>query len=121
MRGQTVTVFLFSPGRQEQEWRPAVDVYRAAWGWILKFDLAGVRMEDVHVHLSKRKVTVSGVRRDCMHEDGCTHYSMEITYNRFERTIELPDDVDPGNHSVRLDYRDGILFVRIATKGKEKE
>jgi HSP20 family protein len=71
-----VNVYLFAPGRQEKEWEPPVDVYRATWGWLLKFDLAGVRMEDVHVHISKRSVTVSGVRRDYMVEEGCSHYSM---------------------------------------------
>jgi HSP20 family protein len=113
-----VNVYLFKP-RREKEWEPAVDVYRANWGWILKFDLAGVRLEDVQVHVSVRQVTVSGVRRDYMVEEGCRHYSMEITYSRFQRTIELPDDVNKEN--VRVDYRDGILFVRIRTKGNEKE
>ena len=118
-----MTVFLFSPGRAEKEWQPPVDIYRATWGWLLKFDLAGVRLEDVHVHISKHTVTVSGIRRDCMVEDGCRHYSMEITYSRFQRTIELPDDVEIANDSakMRLDYRDGILYVRIRTKGNEQE
>jgi HSP20 family protein len=113
-----VNVYLFRQTREKQ-WEPAVDVYRTSWGWILKFDLAGVRMEDVHVHVSKRQVTVSGVRRDYMMEDGCRHYSMEISYSRFQRTIELPDDVNREN--LRMDYRDGILFVRIRTKGNENE
>ena len=75
-------------------WHPAVDVYRTANGWILKFDLAGVRLDDIHVHVARRTVTVSGVRRDCLHETGCSHYSMEIRYSGFERTIELPDDLN---------------------------
>ena len=65
----------------------------SGWGWILKFDLAGVRLEDVQVHVSKRTVMVSGVRRDCMVEDGCRHYSMEITYSRFAE-----DDRVAGRH-----------------------
>lgn len=115
-----MAVFLFSPGRQDREWQPAVDVIRTSWGWLLKFDLAGVRMEDLHAHVSKRTVSVSGVRRDYMVEDGCSHYSMEITYSSFQRTIELPDEVNTSN--VRMDYRDGILFVRIRTlQGNENE
>jgi HSP20 family protein len=107
-----VTVFLFSPPKQGLEWQPAVDIYRTASGWILKFDLAGVRMEDVHIRVDGRTVTVRGARRDCMMEDvGCRHYSMEITYSRFERSIGLPDDL--GSARVSVDYRDGILFVRI--------
>ena len=111
-----MTVFLFSPPRQQQqEWQPAVDIYRTKFGWVLKFELAGVRMEDIHVHVSRRTVTVSGQRRDCMLEDGgCRHYSMEISYSRFQREIELPDDL----HAARMavDYRDGILTVRIAQR-----
>jgi HSP20 family protein len=115
-----MTVFLFSP-RQTQDWQPAVDIYRSEAGWILKVDLAGVRLDDVHVHLGKRTVTISGVRRDWMMEDsGCRHYSMEISYSRFQRTIELPDDIQAAKVSV--DYRDGILFVRIAqAQGNENE
>lgn len=109
-----MTVFLFSPARQGTEWLPAADIYRVADGWILKFDVAGVRLEDVQVHIGSRSVTVSGVRRDWLLEEaGCRHYSMEITYSRFQRTIELPESLK--NPEFRLDYRDGLLFVRIAS------
>lgn len=116
-----MTVFLFSPPRQTQDWQPAVDIYRSKSGWILKVDLAGVRLDDVHIHLGARTVTISGVRRDWMMEDtGCRQYSMEISYSRFQRTVELPDDIQTAKVSV--DYRDGILFVRIAQteEGTEK-
>jgi HSP20 family protein len=114
-----VAVFLFAPPGQDQDWQPPADVYQTSWGWILKFELAGVRMDDLNVHVSKRAVTVSGIRRDYMIESGCSHYSMEITYSRFKRSIELPDDLT-GAH-MRLDYRDGILFVRIRNREKEEE
>jgi HSP20 family protein len=116
-KGDLVTLFLLSPACHQQElWRPAADVYQTSWGWILKFDLAGVRLEDIHVHLGRHALTVSGVRRDYMVEDAIDHYLMEISYNRFERTIELPTDLD--NSRLRLDYRDGILFVRISLLGE---
>jgi HSP20 family protein len=117
--GETVTVFLFAPPGQDQEWQPPVDVYRMKWGWILKLELAGVRMEDLSVHVSKRAVTVSGIRRDYMIESGCSHYSMEITYSRFRRSIELPEDLT--GSKLRLDYRDGILFIRIRNREEEEE
>jgi HSP20 family protein len=113
-----VSSFRF-PLREIQVWQPAVDVYRTADGWILKFDLAGVKLEDVQVNVGSRTVTVSGVRRDWLLEEaGCCHYSMEINYSRFERTIELPGYLDRAKF--RLDYRDGILFVRISVNDKEE-
>src|SRR5262245_42399710 len=66
-------------------WQPATDVYRTRDGWLVKFDLAGVRPEDIHVTVSGRELTVVGVRRDFCLDEGCYHYTMEITYSRFER------------------------------------
>jgi HSP20 family protein len=110
--------FLFSGSRQVQEWQPAVDIYRTSVGWLLKFDVAGVRMDDVKVLVSRRSVTLSGVRRDRIEEQGCRHYSMEIIYSRFQRTVELPEEVQDSDVSV--EYRDGILHVRISARGSER-
>jgi HSP20 family protein len=98
-------------------WQPSADVYRTRDGWLLKFDLAGVRSEDVVVAVSGRRVSVSGVRRDLMVEEGCSYYSMEISYNRFERSIEMPVDLE--NAQVLLEARNGLLLVRMITKGNE--
>jgi HSP20 family protein len=94
-----------------------VDVYRARNGWILKFDLAGVQVQDVTVKVSGRRVSVEGVRRDSIVEEGCSYYVMEISYDRFERTLEMPSDLDGARVSVEA--RDGILLVRMITEGKE--
>jgi HSP20 family protein len=106
-------VFLFAAARPELQtyWRPAVDVYRTRSGWLLKFDLAGVRMEDVSVQVQGCRITVSGVRRDWLLEEDASYYSMEIAYSRFERSVELPCDF--ANPRVTLEGRDGLLIVRV--------
>ncbi|HOK45618.1 MAG TPA: Hsp20/alpha crystallin family protein [Bryobacteraceae bacterium] len=105
----------FFPSLQSEErtyWRPSVDVYRTPNGWLLKFDLAGVRPEDVHVEVQGCLIRVSGVRRDLLAEEAGSYYSMEISYNRFERTISLPCEF--ANPHVSLEGRDGILIVRVS-------
>lgn len=110
-----LAAFLAGPvAREETCWRPSVDVYRTPDGWLLKFDLAGVRLEDVNVHLRGRSITVSGFRRDWALEHGCSHYMMEISYNRFERTIELPCELTHAR--TRLEYREGLLLIRVSDK-----
>lgn len=101
----------------ETIWRPRVDIYRTPAGWLLKFELAGVKREDVSMCVSGSRLTVGGMRRDCIVEEGCSYYSMEISYNRFERTVELPCDLTQAQ--LRLELRDGILLVRI-TEGSEQ-
>jgi HSP20 family protein len=92
-------------------WQPLLDIYELRDGWLLKADLAGVRPEDVSVVLDGRRVTIRGLRRDWCVEEGCCHYRMEISYSQFERTVELPADVQAAR--VRTELRDGMLLVRI--------
>ena len=92
-------------------WEPAADVYRTPLGWLVKFEMAGVRPEDIKLEAVGNTLTVSGVRRDRVREEGCRYYRMEIAYNRFERTLELPCEIGRGD--VSTDYRDGMLLVHI--------
>jgi HSP20 family protein len=110
---------LFSSGEASHEtaWQPAVDVYRTPKGWLLKFDLAGVRPEDVSLTVEGCRVTIRGVRRDLLTEEGCRYYRMEITYNHFERSVDLPCNVEPA--SVATDYRHGMLLVHLITEASQ--
>jgi HSP20 family protein len=88
-----------------------VDIYRSESGWLLKFDLAGVRLEDVEIEVQGCRVTVRGVRKDWARGEVLRPHRMEILYSRFERTITLPCDIaDP---EIRLEGRDGILLVHL--------
>jgi HSP20 family protein len=103
---------LFVPAAAaESAWRPSADVYRTPAGWLLKFDLAGVRPEDVTVTARDRTLTVCGTRRDWCVEEGCTHYKMEISYSVFERAVELPCDLSRAR--VSAEHRHGMLLVRV--------
>ncbi len=97
-------------------WQPAADIYRTSTGWLLKFELAGVTPDDVAVEVHGSRLTVCGVRRDLMVEECCRHYSMEIAYDRFERMVELPCDLEQAH--LNLEFRNGILVVRVTTKGE---
>ena len=92
-------------------WRPAVDVYREPGGWLCKFDLAGVAREDIEVRVSGHRLRVTGVRRDRTLCEGREAYTMEISYHSFERTVELPLDLQHCRVECVLD--DGMLLVAI--------
>jgi HSP20 family protein len=92
-------------------WQPLVDVYRTRGGWLVKYDLAGVLPEDLTLRVHGRSLTIRGTRRDCCLEEGCSHYRLEIAYSRFERTIELPEDLDQTR--MTTEFRQGMLLVRI--------
>ena len=103
--------------RSDITWQPAADIYRTQTGWLIKYDLAGVKAEDIEIVLSGSRVTIRGVRRDRKLEEGCSYYAMEISYNRFERTIELPCDL--AGAEARLESREGILSLRLDCQGEK--
>lgn len=96
---------------RQHDWQPPVDVYRTRSGWLVKFDLAGVRPQDVEWSVRGSLLTVRGVRRDCVLEEGCSHYRMEIAYSRFERQIEIPGDLTMAR--ITTEHNDGMLIVRV--------
>jgi HSP20 family protein len=98
-------------------WQPPADIYQTKDGWLVKFDLAGVQIGDVMVTIRGRRLVISGVRRDSFLEEGASHYSMEISYNRFERSLEMPANLE--NARVTIVACEGLLLVRTITEGKQ--
>src|SRR5262245_50174123 len=111
---------LFLPGAeacQDAPWQPNMDVYRTPNGWLVKFELAGVRAEDIDLQVLGGRMKLAGVRRDRVLEEAQksgrpspVHYRMELSYSRFERTLDLPCDLKRAE--VSTEYRDGLLLVR---------
>ena len=100
-------------------WQPYADIYRVARGWVVKFDLAGVRSEDIHISAEGECLTIYGVRRDLVLQETCDYHSLEISYSRFKRSIPLPSNLRGAQ--ITTDYKDGMLLVRITLKADQNE
>ena len=92
-------------------WCPAADVYSTRDGWIVKVDLAGIRPEDIEINVEGPFLCVRGRRRDDVCGEGISHYHLEITYSRFEKTIRFPRSIE--RVSIERDYHDGLLVLRL--------
>lgn len=100
--------------RATRAWQPQADIYRARDGWVVKLELAGVRPQDVAVTVCGSQLRIAGVRHDWIVEDGWSHQAMEIAYNRFERTIDLPRDLAQAR--ITVECRDGMLLLRVTVE-----
>jgi HSP20 family protein len=92
-------------------WQPAADIYRCGDGWKIKFDLAGVKPEDVQVVVGDDAIIVRGVRRDWVMTDDWSYYQLEITYSRFERVIRIPCDLSRAE--IRSESIDGWFLLHV--------
>ena len=122
MRGRTSvktrrapgTLFFYSqvaPSPRESVLRPATDIYSTRRGWLVKMELAGVKPDDVSIEIRGNVLEIHGSRRDYTCEEITGHHNMEIAYQRFSRTVELPKIVEASEVSV--DFKDGMLLLRV--------
>src|SRR5688572_30728269 len=89
-------------GFGEAVWQPLADIYRIRKGWLIKLDLAGIRLEDIEITTKGNCLTIAGIRRDFLKEESPDYYALEISYNRFRKSIELPVELEEAE--IRLDY-----------------
>jgi HSP20 family protein len=97
-------------------WNPSADVYRSRDEWIVKVDLAGICSDELEIELADSQLCIRGCRRDTFYSEDFTYHQMEITYSRFEKTINLPAEIERA--SLERDYRDGFLIVRLRLREK---
>lgn len=100
-------------------WQPPADIYRTPDGWVLKFELAGISPRDIEIKVHGRLFSIRGHRADLEVREGRQCYSLEIAYNAFQRTIELPRPVDAAR--IETEYRSGMLFVHLVTEDSRHE
>ena len=92
-------------------WHPAADVYRGEESWLVKVDLAGICADELELELDGTFLRIRGCRRDTHYHEGLSYQQMEITYSRFEKTIQFPCPLDP--KSTSHEYHDGFLLIHL--------
>jgi HSP20 family protein len=104
-------------GFGEPYWQPLADIYRVRRGWLIKVDLAGVRLEDIEILRKGHCLTIQGMRRDFLEEESPNYYSLEISYNRFKKQLELPVELEDAE--ITVSYKDGMLLIRLDKEVEE--
>src|SRR5574338_652349 len=94
---------------------PAIEVTSDKDGWNVRLALPGVEPKDVHIEVAGNTLTVKGERR---RESKNEPYMSEITYGRFERTLQLPESID--GEKVAAIYRNGLLELRLPLRESVK-
>jgi HSP20 family protein len=82
--------------------------------YLMKFDLPGLRKEDIKVDLSDNRLTVSGERKEEHKEKDKKHRTQysEVSYGAFSRSYSFPTPVDA--NKVDAKYADGVLTISVA-------
>jgi HSP20 family protein len=93
-------------------WSPLVDLREDSEGYLVHFEIPGVRPDEVTIRLEGNRLTVEGRRHQERKERGAEMLRMECGHGAFSRTLHLPDPVDP--RGVRARLRRGVLEIALA-------
>ncbi|MCA1593793.1 MAG: Hsp20 family protein [Acidobacteria bacterium] len=97
-------------------WYPPADVYRVQDGWVVKVELAGVRVDELEIIIEGDSLSIAGCRRDTVHTETVSYHQLEITYSRFEKKIRFPCPIE--GTRIETGYQDGLLVLRL--RGSEE-
>ena len=88
-------------------WSPAVESYAKDGQLHVRVALPGIDPKDVEISAAENVLTIRGERKAERQEDDGGHFLREMAYGRFERTLGLPEGVDPAKITAR--YVNGML------------
>jgi HSP20 family protein len=88
---------------------PPVDVSVSDSDVVLTMDVPGLTSEDISLEVMDDTITVRGERRRGQSPEGTTFAHVERGVGRFERSIRLPEGVDPDAITASLQH--GVLSL----------
>jgi HSP20 family protein len=100
------------------EWTPRVDVVEGKEDITVKAELPGCEIEDIDVKLDRRRLTISGEKKQEKEEQAGNVHRVERAYGSFTRVLDLPADVD--QEAIEATYKKGILKL-VFTKTRASE
>ncbi|HLR24900.1 MAG TPA: Hsp20/alpha crystallin family protein [Fodinibius sp.] len=90
---------------------PGIDIAETDNQFEISAELPGMKKEDINISLDNGHLSVSGERNMKKEEEGKTLHRVETSYGSFNRSFQLPDNVD--EESIKASYEDGLLNITI--------
>ncbi len=99
-------------------WCPAVDMLETPDSYIFRAELPGVGIDNIDIEVRHRRLMISGVRPVESEPEIAAYHHIERVHGAFERTFELPGEVDVDE--IKAKYLDGILEVVVPKAEKKR-
>ena len=97
---------------------PAVDVYEDEQHLTLKFEVPGIKPEDLDIRVEGRMLTVRGERKWNNEQKEENYHRIERRYGSFARSFTLPATVDTENIQAQSEH--GVLELTLSKRPEAK-
>jgi HSP20 family protein len=89
----------------------AIDMHETSKEIVVQAFIAGVPNEHLSITISRDAITISGKREEAKIHHSTTTHIKELYWGTFERTIELPDEVDVD--AAEAMEKHGMLIIKM--------
>lgn len=90
---------------------PSIDISETDNQYLITAELPGMKKEDININIENRRLTISGERKFKEEEDNKTYHRVETHYGSFNRTFQLPGNIN--EESVSASYDNGLLNITV--------
>ena len=101
-----------------EKWNPSLDISEGRKNITVRAEIPGIEAKDFDISIDGRFLSIRGEKKKEREKKEETYYRVERSYGYFNRTIELPAEVDP--NKVNASYKRGVLKIKLR-KAKESE
>lgn len=89
----------------------ALDVAETDKAYEFKFDVPGVKSDDIDINYAHGRLTVSGERHQEKAEEKKSFRRSERAFGAFSTSLALPEDVD--GDKIQAELKDGVLSITV--------
>lgn len=97
---------------------PTVDIYDKDDKIVIEAEMPGFDKKDIHVDVKGRHLTLAGERKRDEEVKEKKSYRRERYYGKFERSFNLPFEIDPD--TITANYTKGVLALEIPKPQEQK-
>lgn len=105
--------------KDERPFFPSCEVTETPQSYCLKFDLPGVKKDQVKIEIDGDRFTVSAERREERKEENKKRHVSEISYGSYTRTFTIPGPIEEAKVEAKFD--NGVLSVTIPKNEEPKK
>jgi HSP20 family protein len=96
---------------------PSIDVSETDDQFLISAQLPGMKKDDINISLENGRLSISGERSFEKEEKNKKYHRVETKFGSFERSFQLPDNVD--EESISASYENGLLNISIDKSEEE--
>jgi len=98
-------------GQEGVAWMPKVDVKRVGDDIVVRAELPGIDPADVDIEVTDDVLSIRGERKVEEEKEGEGWLVRESCYGCFERSLAIPEGVDPA--AITASFNNGVLEVHV--------